>query len=108
LSALLHVAKHEEGIITVVVEVGSGKTLLSRLMISQLGARIGAVYLPAPRFSRDEILSAIARDLGLIDLPTSTETIHRHRRSMCTRASALLGRVDGLDGLDGLAYSNSH
>ncbi len=73
LSALLHVAKHEEGIITVVAEVGSGKTLLSRLMISQLGAQVSTVYLPNPCFSRDEILSAIARDLGLTDLPVSTE-----------------------------------
>ena len=73
LSALLHVAKHEEGIITVVAEVGSGKTLLSRLMISQLGSQVSTVYLPNPCFSRDEILSAIARDLGLIDLPASTE-----------------------------------
>ena len=73
LSALLHVAKHEEGIITVVAEVGSGKTLLSRLMISQLGAKVSTVYLPNPCFSRDEILSAIARDLGLSDLPASTE-----------------------------------
>ena len=73
LSALLHVAKHEEGIITVVAEVGSGKTLLSRLMISQLGVKVSTVYLPNPCFSRDEILSAIARDLGLSDLPASTE-----------------------------------
>jgi type II secretory pathway predicted ATPase ExeA len=73
LSALLHVAKHEEGIITVVAEVGSGKTLLSRLMISQLGPQVSTVYLPNPCFSRDEILSAIARDLGLTDLPASTE-----------------------------------
>lgn len=73
LSALLHVARHEEGIITVVAEVGSGKTLLSRLMISQLGSQVSTVYLANPCFSRDEILSAIARDLGLTDLPTSTE-----------------------------------
>lgn len=73
LSALLHVATHEEGIITVVAEVGSGKTLLSRLMISQLPQTICTVYLANPCFSRDEILSAIARDLGLLDLPVSTE-----------------------------------
>jgi MSHA biogenesis protein MshM len=73
LTALLHVAQHEEGITTVVAEVGSGKTLISRLMISQLGRQVSTVYLPNPCFTRDEILSAIARDLGLNDLPTSTE-----------------------------------
>ena len=73
LTALLHVARHEEGIITVVAEVGSGKTLISRLMISQLGEDVCTVYLSNPCFSRDEILSAIGRDLGLTDLPASTE-----------------------------------
>lgn len=73
LSALLHVAGHEEGIITLIAEVGSGKTLLARLMISRLGADICTVYLANPTFSRDEILAVIGRDLGLIDLPASTE-----------------------------------
>lgn len=73
LSALLHVAANEEGIITLIAEVGSGKTLLARLMISRLDPQISTVYLANPSFSRDEILGAIARDLGLIDLPTSTE-----------------------------------
>lgn len=73
LSVLLHVAAHEEGIITLVAEVGSGKTLLARLMISRLDPNISTVYLANPSFSRDEILGAIARDLGLTDLPTATE-----------------------------------
>jgi MSHA biogenesis protein MshM len=73
LTALLHVAQHEEGITTVVAEVGSGKTLISRLMIRQLAPHVSTVYLSNPCFSRDEILSAIARDLGLTELPTSTE-----------------------------------
>ena len=73
LSALLHVAKHEEGIITVVAEVGSGKTMLSRLMLSKLGTDVSTVYLPNPCFSRDEILSAIGRDLGVVNLPTTPE-----------------------------------
>ena len=73
LTALLHVAQHEEGIMTLVAEVGSGKTLLARLMISKLAADICTIYLANPSFSRDEILGAIARDLGLIDLPASTE-----------------------------------
>lgn len=73
LSALLHVAQHEEGIMTLVAEVGSGKTLLARLMLSKLAADICTIYLANPSFSRDEILGAIARELGLTDLPVSTE-----------------------------------
>ena len=73
LSALLHVATHDEGITTMVAEVGSGKTLLSRLMIGKLPADVCAVYLANPFFSRDEIIEAISRDLGLTGLVASME-----------------------------------
>ena len=73
LTALLHVATHDEGIITLVAEVGSGKTLLARLMITRLGPQVCTVYLANPCFSRDEIIAAIARDLGLTDLPDAME-----------------------------------
>lgn len=73
LDALLHVASHEEGIATAVAEVGTGKTLLARLMISRLPENIRTVYLANPSFGRDEIISAIARDLGLDGLPASME-----------------------------------
>ena len=73
LTALLHVATHDEGIITLVAEVGSGKTLLARLMIMRLDPQVFAIYLANPCFSRDEIIAAIARDLGLTDLATNIE-----------------------------------
>jgi MSHA biogenesis protein MshM len=73
LTALLHVASHEEGIVTAVAEVGSGKTLLARLMLSRLPEDISTVYLANPCFSRDEIISAISRDLGLSGQCTTTE-----------------------------------
>jgi MSHA biogenesis protein MshM len=73
LSALLHVAQHEEGIMTLVAEVGSGKTMLARLMLSRLPTSVCTIYLANPSFSRDEILGAIGRELGLTDLPSSTE-----------------------------------
>lgn len=73
LTALIHVACHEEGIVTAVAEVGSGKTLLARLMLSRLPDNISTVYLANPCFSRDEIISAIARDLGVTGLPDQIE-----------------------------------
>ena len=93
LSALLHVAHHEEGIITLVAEVGSGKTLLARLMLSKLAADVCTIYLANPSFSRDEILGAIARDLGLIDLPKSTEARLATLHNELLRRHALGQRV---------------
>lgn len=73
LKVLLHVAAHEEGIATIVAEVGCGKTLLARQMIERLPPGTGVVYLANPCFSRDEIISAIGRDLGLTFTSSSLE-----------------------------------
>lgn len=73
LEGLLHVASHEEGIVTVVAEVGSGKTLLARVLLARLASGIDTVFLANPCFSRDEILSAIARDLGIAHPAASLE-----------------------------------
>ncbi len=93
LTALLHVAQHEEGIITVVAEVGSGKTLLARLMISRLAPNIATVYLANPSFSRDEILGAIGRDLGLTAMPDATEARLAALQQELLRRHALGQRV---------------
>ncbi|MBK9237967.1 MAG: AAA family ATPase [Rhodoferax sp.] len=93
LSALLHVAAHDEGIITLVAEVGSGKTLLARLMISRLGSQVCAVYLANPCFSRDEIIAAIGRDLGLTDMGNSIEGKLALLRDELLRRHALGQRV---------------
>lgn len=93
LTALLHVACHEEGIVTAVAEVGSGKTLLARLMISRLPADISTVYLANPCFSRDEIISAISRDLGLVGQPATTEENLAQLHQELLRRHALGQRV---------------
>jgi type II secretory pathway predicted ATPase ExeA len=66
IAALLHATLQAEGIILVVGEVGSGKTLMSRMLLSRLPDTVDTVYLPNPVFSRDEIIDVIARDLGVI------------------------------------------
>lgn len=73
LTALLHVANYEEGIVTVVAEVGSGKTLLARLLLNRLPTSTRSVYLANPSFSREEIITAIARDLGVAASSNSLE-----------------------------------
>lgn len=86
LTALLHVAGHEEGIAIAVAEVGSGKTLLARLLISQLPATVDTVYLANPCFNRDEIIAAISRDMGLPALSQSTEeNLSRLHRELMRR-----------------------
>lgn len=65
IAGLLHAALQNEGIVLVIGEVGSGKTLMSRMLLTQLPDNVDTVYLPNPAFSRDEIIDVIARDLGI-------------------------------------------
>ena len=68
LDALLYAAVHDEGIIKVSGEVGSGKTMLCRMLMERLPAHVTIVYLANPSLSREDILHAIADELDL-DLP---------------------------------------
>jgi MSHA biogenesis protein MshM len=65
LEALLYVVTHEEGIVKVSGEVGSGKTMLCRVLVERLPASVETIYLANPSLSRDEILFTIADELKL-------------------------------------------
>lgn len=70
LAALLYAIGQGEGIIKVVGEVGSGKTMLCRKLVAQLPASVDSVYLGNPTLAPDDMLAAILADLG-IDTPDS-------------------------------------
>jgi type II secretory pathway predicted ATPase ExeA len=74
LEALIYAITQGEGIVKVVGEVGSGKTMLCRVLIERLPKNIEIIYLSNPSLSRDEILYAIAHDLNL-DLHNSRVTV---------------------------------
>jgi MSHA biogenesis protein MshM len=65
LGALLYAVVHDEGIVKVTGEVGSGKTMLCRVLMERLPAATESVYLACPSLERHEILHAIAEDLEL-------------------------------------------
>jgi len=65
LEALTYAIKNGEGIIKVVGEVGSGKTMLCRMLEDQLSPDIEMVYLVHPHVSPDKILYAIAFEMQL-------------------------------------------
>ncbi|MFO0523162.1 MAG: AAA family ATPase [bacterium] len=65
LDALLYAIGQGEGIVKVTGEVGSGKTMLCRMLQSRLPADVIGVYLANPSVSPDEILQAIAHELEL-------------------------------------------
>jgi type II secretory pathway predicted ATPase ExeA len=65
LEALIYAITHGEGIVKVTGEVGSGKTMLCRVLQSRLPASVETVYLANPSVSPDEILHAIGFELQL-------------------------------------------
>ncbi len=65
LDALIYSISEVEGIIKVSGEVGSGKTMLCRMLLEKLPEHIETIYLANPSLSREEMLYAIADALGL-------------------------------------------
>lgn len=65
LSALHWAVLQGEGIVKVVGEVGSGKTMLCRMLAGELPEHVAVAYLSHPGLSAPEIAPALARELGL-------------------------------------------
>jgi type II secretory pathway predicted ATPase ExeA len=65
LDALIYSLSEAEGIIKVSGEVGSGKTMLCRMLLERLPKHVETIYLANPSLSREEMLYAIADALGL-------------------------------------------
>ena len=65
LDALIYSLSEADGIIKVSGEVGSGKTMLCRMLLEKLPEYIETIYLANPSLSREEMLYAIADALGL-------------------------------------------
>lgn len=70
LEALTIAVTTDEGITAVTGAVGSGKTLLARLLVARL-SEMGwhVAYLANPAFAPNEIVAAIAHDLGVLANP---------------------------------------
>ena len=65
LGALVYAIHRGEGIIKVVGEVGSGKTMLCRMLQLQLPKSVEIIYIGNPSVSAEDILFVIAHELEL-------------------------------------------
>jgi type II secretory pathway predicted ATPase ExeA len=65
LEALIYAIRSGEGIIKVVGEVGSGKTMLCRMLEVRLSSEVDVIYIANPSLSPDNILHVIAHELQL-------------------------------------------
>jgi len=74
LDALIYAITSGEGIIKVVGEVGSGKTMLCRMLQTLLPKKVESVYLANPSLAPEDILHAIAFELQL-KLPKNADRL---------------------------------
>ncbi|MCW8874168.1 MAG: AAA family ATPase [Gammaproteobacteria bacterium] len=65
LDALAYAILRGEGIVKLTGEVGSGKTMLCRMLADRLAPDVDIVYLANPSLRREDVLQAIALDLKL-------------------------------------------
>ncbi|MBS1143650.1 MAG: ATPase [Proteobacteria bacterium] len=79
LDALIYAITQDEGIVKVTGEVGSGKTMLCRMLLERLPDNVETLYLANPSLSRQEILGAIADELGV---PTDGKATHSLTRAL--------------------------
>lgn len=74
LDALVYAITTGEGIVKVVGEVGSGKTMLCRMLETLLPQNVESVYLANPSVAPEDVLHAIAFELHL-DLPPEADRL---------------------------------
>jgi len=72
LDALIYAILNGEGMVKVVGEVGSGKTMLCRMLEKELPEKVEVVYLANPSLSPENILHAIAFELKLSVQPDTS------------------------------------
>ncbi len=65
LNTMLVALKHSEGFIKIVGEVGTGKTLLCRKLLSLLDNTFIAAYIPNPYLTPEELKCFVAEELGI-------------------------------------------
>jgi MSHA biogenesis protein MshM len=67
LQTLAFALREGEGFVKVTGEVGTGKTLLLRMLLKELGEDFSTAWIPNPRMSDQALWAALADELGMYD-----------------------------------------
>jgi type II secretory pathway predicted ATPase ExeA len=86
LEALVYAITAGEGMVKVTGEVGSGKTMLCRVLMERLPDTVETIYLAVPSLTRDEMLAAISSEL---EIPTAGANTTQMIRALQERLVAI-------------------
>ncbi|MDI9246669.1 AAA family ATPase [Marinobacter sp. CHS3-4] len=87
LELLLVALKEREGFIKITGEVGTGKTLLCRLLLNELEQEAYTAYIPNPHLTPETLYEAVAEELG-VDVSACGNT-HQVLKALNDRLIAL-------------------
>ncbi len=99
LNTLLMALRNGEGFIKIVGEVGTGKTILCRKLLSSLDSSYCAAYIPNPYLRPDELKVLVAEELqvpGIAKIPTHQliPSISRHLIDLATEGKKAVLVID--------------
>lgn len=97
LDALKYAIDNGEGIISVVGEVGTGKSMLCRMLMTELVGKLELVYIANPTFSDLEIIYHIAEELGIdisVDRHQVTRNLQNHLLGLHQNGQRVLVCID--------------
>ncbi len=86
-----------EGIVKVTGEVGTGKTLVCRMLINQLKDRVHLIYLPNPILTGVELKQAVAAELSLptgLDSVSLVDAIHHKLLDIHQQGRTVVALID--------------
>lgn len=87
LELLVVALREREGFIKITGEVGTGKTLLCRLLLNELEGAASTAYLPNPHLPPEALYQAVAEELG-VPVPPGANT-HQVLKALNERLIAL-------------------
>ena len=108
LDALEYAIRRGDGIVKVVGEVGTGKTLLCRLLFNRLeelskqGPGFEAAYISAPRNDTDAIMTTVCHEFGLEVTPggDATQILGPHLVDLYSQGKRAILIIDEAQALD--------
>lgn len=92
-ACVYYAVTRRKGFVVLTGEVGTGKTLLTRMLLQvMMKTNVASAYVFNPRLTRDDFLRYILDELGIPVRPTKSEMLHdlnrflieRHRKGLTT------------------------